>query len=132
MLISRGIAEGGESYTLGIEQQEEANMFRVHAGGYDFNAEVLSSREAFLSEYLKAAGVGKKEGLVKAPMPGLVVKNFVKEGESVKSGEGIMIMEAMKMENEISSPIDGVVKSLSISPGDAVEKGQILFEISPE
>ncbi|MGN6641238.1 MAG: acetyl-CoA carboxylase biotin carboxyl carrier protein subunit, partial [Mucilaginibacter sp.] len=61
---------------------------------------------------------------VKAPMPGLVLKIFVKEGDEVKKGENLFILEAMKMENIIKSPGDVVVKSVKIKPGDKVEKGQ--------
>lgn len=64
---------------------------------------------------------------VKAPMPGLVLKIFVKEGDEVKKGENLFILEAMKMENIIKSPGDVVVKSIKIKPGDKVEKGQVLI-----
>lgn len=63
---------------------------------------------------------------VKAPMPGLVLKIFVKEGDEIKKGENLFILEAMKMENIIKSPGDVVVRSVKIKPGDKVEKGQVL------
>ncbi len=118
-----------ESYLLGIEDDEDINKFRVHVGGYDFDAEVVSSREAFLREYLRAAGVGKKEGNVKSPMPGLIIKLDAKAGDTVSVGQNILIMEAMKMENQIKSPIDGTLKEVLVEEGDAVNKGQLLFVI---
>ena len=118
-----------ESYILGIERQDEPNQYRVHAGGYDFEIGVLSEREAFLREYLRAAGVGPKEGLVKATMPGLIRKLLVKEGDKVELSGGVLIMEAMKMENEIRSPIAGTVTKIGVGEGDAVEKGAFLFEV---
>ena len=67
---------------------------------------------------------------VKAMLPGVVTKIIVKEGESVKKGDTIMILEAMKMENEVKSPKDGVVKQIVVKEGDRVEVGDILAVIS--
>jgi biotin carboxyl carrier protein len=64
---------------------------------------------------------------IKAPMPGLVLKVFVKEGTEVKKGDNLFILEAMKMENIIKSPADVTVKTVKIKPGDKVEKGQVLL-----
>ena len=64
---------------------------------------------------------------VKAPMPGLVLSVFVKEGDEVKKGDNLFILEAMKMENIIKSPADVIVKTIKIKPGDKVEKGQVLI-----
>ncbi len=63
---------------------------------------------------------------VKAMLPGVVTKILVKEGDSVKAGETIMILEAMKMENEVKSPKDGVVKQILVKEGDRVEAGDVL------
>ena len=70
-------------------------------------------------------------GTVKAPMPGLVVKVLVESGQSVKKGDGLLVLEAMKMENEIAAPTDGVVDSIGVKAGTAVEKGAELARISP-
>ena len=64
-------------------------------------------------------------------MPGKVVKVNVEVGAEVTEGEGVMIVEAMKMENEIPAPIDGVVKEVSVAEGDTVEAGTNLFTIDP-
>jgi biotin carboxyl carrier protein len=62
-------------------------------------------------------------------MPGLVVGVPAKVGEPVKMGQGVVILEAMKMENEIRAPRDGVVKAVRVAPGQAVEQGQVLAVI---
>jgi len=64
---------------------------------------------------------------IKAPMPGMVLKVFVKEGVEIKKGDNLFILEAMKMENIIKAPADVFVKIVKIKPGDKVEKGQILM-----
>ncbi|MGY3215133.1 acetyl-CoA carboxylase biotin carboxyl carrier protein subunit [Mucilaginibacter sp. HD30] len=68
-----------------------------------------------------------KIGELKAPMPGLVLRIFVKEGDAVSKGDNLLILEAMKMENIIKAPADVVVKTVKINPGDKVEKSQILL-----
>jgi biotin carboxyl carrier protein len=60
-------------------------------------------------------------------MPGLVLKIFVKDGDTVKKGDNLFVLEAMKMENIIKSPADVTVKTIRIKPGDKVEKGQVLI-----
>ena len=65
---------------------------------------------------------------VKAPMPGMVLKVFVAEGDNVSKGSNLFVLEAMKMENIIKSPDDVMVKSIKIKPGDKIEKGQVLVQ----
>lgn len=66
---------------------------------------------------------------INAPMPGLVKKIEISENQDVKKGEGLIILEAMKMENEIKSPVDGVVRHIKIKEQSSVEKGQELLII---
>jgi pyruvate carboxylase subunit B len=65
-------------------------------------------------------------------MPGLVLLVEVAEGERVSQGQGVLIIEAMKMENEIRAPVAGVVRRLSVSAGDAVERDALLCVVEPE
>lgn len=64
---------------------------------------------------------------LKAPMPGLVLKVLANEGDEVKQGDNILVLEAMKMENIIKSPADGIIKSIRIKPSDKVEKNQVMI-----
>jgi len=64
---------------------------------------------------------------IKAPMPGMVLKVLVNEGDEIKKGDNLFVLEAMKMENIIKSPADVNVKTIKIKAGDKVEKGQILI-----
>ncbi len=67
---------------------------------------------------------------VKAPMPGLVLDIRVSEGDEVKKGDPILVLEAMKMENIIKSPTDGVIKKINVKKGLAVEKNQVLINFA--
>ena len=68
-------------------------------------------------------------GKIHALIPGLVSKIFVKKDDKIEIGQKLLILEAMKMENEIDSPVAGVVKNIQINFGDKVEKGELLMEI---
>ena len=67
---------------------------------------------------------------VDAPMPGSVIKVNVKVGDKVTNGQALVILEAMKMENEIASPADGVVASINVSQGDSVNTGDVLITLN--
>jgi biotin carboxyl carrier protein len=96
---------------------------------YNANKYTLKITEP-LDELLKSMGLENaltpKISEVKAPMPGLVLDILVKPGDSVKKGDKILILEAMKMENAIKSPIDAVISEIHVSQGNAVDKNQSL------
>ena len=69
----------------------------------------------------------KKVADLKAPMPGLVLEIAVKVGQEVAKGDTLLILEAMKMENVIKSPTDGVIKSIAVNKADTVEKNQLIL-----
>ena len=74
----------------------------------------------------------KGPGAVKSPMPGILVKFTVKPGDKVKTGQTILILEAMKMQNNIQSNVDGTVEKISVNEGDSVLEGQELMAIVPD
>ncbi|MFD2161890.1 acetyl-CoA carboxylase biotin carboxyl carrier protein subunit [Paradesertivirga mongoliensis] len=81
-------------------------------------------------ELLHQLGLDKKLSShikdLKAPMPGLVLKLLTNEGDQVSKGDTLIILEAMKMENIIKSPVDGVIKAIKIKTGDKLEKDQVM------
>jgi acetyl/propionyl-CoA carboxylase alpha subunit len=83
------------------------------------------------SELRLASASGDTAAGVHAPMPGLILVLEVAEGDPVEKGQGILIIEAMKMENEIRAPIAGVVRRLAVSAGDAVERDALLCVVEP-
>lgn len=79
----------------------------------------------------KPSGLNKGgAGVLLTQMPGKVVKLFKKAGDSVSKGETVLILEAMKMENEIKSGVDGVIKSINVKEGQALEAGFLMVEIA--
>ncbi|MES2646675.1 MAG: acetyl-CoA carboxylase biotin carboxyl carrier protein subunit [Bacteroidota bacterium] len=86
-----------------------------------------------LDQMLEVMGFGiattKHIKEIKAPMPGLVLEISVIDGQEVKEGERILILEAMKMENSIMIPADAIIKKILVKAGQAVDKGQVLIEL---
>ena len=115
------------SYKMIIE--ERMGTYQVHVHGHTYPVFVQSEREkqleAVITEKVMDAGIEE----VKAPMPGLVVEVEVSAGDAVTKGSGLVIVEAMKMENELISTVDGVVKEVRVQKGDTVEKEHVLVVI---
>ncbi len=109
-----------------IENEEGAPEYQILRRRH---AEVLTG-VSFLKagEQADANSVGKvkKGARVKSQMPGKIVRVLVKAGDEVKKGQSLLVMEAMKMENEIKSPQDGVIKEVRVAEGQAVETGSEL------
>jgi biotin carboxyl carrier protein len=95
--------------------------------------EVLVSNSEVYKVYrgFKPSGLNKGgAGALITQMPGKVVKLLKKEGDQVLKGETVLILEAMKMENEIKSGVDGVIKAINVKEGEALEAGFLMVEIS--
>ena len=92
-----------------------------------------TERERRVREMKGVAGGAAGPRPLKAPMPGLVVKVEVEVGQAVTAGQGLVIVEAMKMENELEAEVDGVVARVLVEPGQAVEKDEVLVDFeAPE
>lgn len=92
---------------------------------------VQTAREAKLAAALGKTAAGHASGEVVAPMPGRIVKVGVAVGDHVERGAPILIVEAMKMENELQAPIAGIVRSVAVTPGMAVDANAVLCVIEP-
>jgi pyruvate carboxylase subunit B len=100
----------------------------LHLDGRRHRVEAETERERRVRE-MKGVGAGSRGPRpLKAPMPGLVVKVEVEEGEAVEEGQGLVIVEAMKMENELQAEAGGVVARVHVQAGQAVEKDEVLLE----
>ena len=106
--------------------QLQAGDSLITIGGTVVAAAPAAKAEAKPAAAPKAAG-GEK---ILAPMPGLVLRFAVKQGQTVKKNDVLMVMEAMKMENEIYAPCDGTVASINVNQGDQLQAGDLLMVIA--
>jgi biotin carboxyl carrier protein len=100
--------------------------YLVLVNGEAFQVKIGNPALEKLQNIVGKASAFRHPDEIRAPMPGLVVKREVTEGENVKIGQGIVILEAMKMENEVKSPKTGVVQKLFVEDRQVVEKGEVL------
>lgn len=103
----------------------------VALGGHTTRLAVLDPQAARVRAMRGASGVGGGDNRVVSPMPGRIVKVQVAEGDTVVVGQGVVIVEAMKMENELRAGVAGVVKTVRCAAGDLVEGGAELVVIEP-
>jgi biotin carboxyl carrier protein len=108
-----------------IERENGALRYEVILNGVPYDVQVEDEREQALAGL--TTGVREAGDMpVKAPMPGLVVNLPLQIGEQVERGGTVVVLEAMKMENDLPAPRSGIVKELRVTPGQAVNQGQIL------
>jgi len=119
----------GKIYVISTAKDEEGNLKIYHDGNL-FEIESKTAKEELLEKYMIGIGsASDKTKQIKAPMPGLVVKINCAVGDQMKKGDKPIVIEAMKMENALSSPGSGTVKSINVSEGQAVEKNTLLIEL---
>jgi len=110
-----------------VSFDREAKTAAIKVNGNIYSVTAKDQYDLLLDQLGMSGMNSAKISEVKAPMPGLVLKVFVKVGEAVAKGDNLFVLEAMKMENIIKSPADVTVKTIKIKPGDKVEKGQVLI-----
>lgn len=112
---------------LSLTHHNDGNTYEISLGGATVTVEItdpLAAKRRRREDEISGSGV------VKALMPGRVVRVLVAKGEVVRKGAGLLILEAMKMENEIIAPADGTVDELFVEAGQTVESGAELLHIS--
>lgn len=121
----------GRPLTLSLEALGRGRWALTPAGER-WEIEVLDERTRHIRSLTGARDQRRSADVLKAPMPGLVVRVQAKAGDKVSAGTGLVVLEAMKMENELKAAAPGIVKAVRVSPGEAVEKGQVLVEFEGE
>ncbi len=116
------------SYEALVEEGE--GEYRVLINGVLYNVQVADERSKRLAEAAGAFARTSGEINIKSPMPGLIVAILVSEGQAVKKGQVVAVLESMKMENELKAPRDGTVTSVKVQPRQAVELGQALLSLA--
>ena len=117
---------GGEAFEVRVERN--ARGARIQIDGREYLAELDDPRQWRRG----AGGAADAEGRqsVLAPMPGKVVRVLVESGSTVAAGQGLLVVEAMKMQNEIKSPKEGKVERINVREGQAVNAGEVLVVIA--
>jgi len=117
----------GRSYEIDVLETEEALMVLVD--GQPFRVEIQDEQERRLRAAVGKGDAKPAKRVVSAPMPGKVVKLLVRPGDAVQAGDGVIVVEAMKMENELKAPASGTVKEVRVEEGKPVSGGDVLVVI---
>ena len=114
-----------------IARRVQRGVYDISIDGYRFTVEAFDERARVIRELSASAHKVAGPAHLMAPMPGLIVRVNVREGDQVRAGQGLVVMEAMKMENELRATGAARVRKVAVSPGSAVEKGALLLEMEP-
>lgn len=117
----------GQSLPVVVEE-EPGGRLCVTVAGHPVAVHVKDEKALLLERFGLNDTGDEAERTIHAPMPGLVLTVMVEPGQEVHAGQGLLVLEAMKMENELRAHTDGVVKALHVTPGDAVVKNALLVE----
>ena len=125
----RLVTIGSEVHRVIVRQRAGKGTYQLWLDGHVYDVEALDERARAIRDLSAAAAGPAGPAPLIAPMPGLIVRVAVAEGDEVNAGQGLVVMEAMKMENELRAPGKGRVKRVLAVPGSAVEKGAVLVEM---
>lgn len=118
----------GRSFRVTVEKVDHP-ILRVVLNGIEHEVRLWDEHDLLVERLGQTAKAAEGMQHVRAPMPGLVRAVRVAEGDEVQVGSGLVVLEAMKMENELQAEVPGVVRTVLVASGDAVEKNQLLLEI---
>src|SRR5215475_6473810 len=113
----------GRSFEVRVAPQPDGTL-KLHIGAFECIAEVIDPRAWRGRRHGALEAEGRQQ--ITAPMPGKIVRLLVSAGDAVEVGQGLLVVEAMKMQNEIRSPKSGKVEKLFVQEGQAVNAGEIL------
>ncbi len=122
------VIEGGRQWEISVDENG-SHGFDVLVAGRLFHLGAVDERRKLLAAAGQVVAEGKQT--VEARMPGKIVKVSVAVGDAVREGQSLLVVEAMKMENDITSPIDGRVTEVAAREGDTVETGAHLVVVDP-
>lgn len=124
-ILSRGRSVTAEILTSDFYKK----AYSVEINSSVFTVSVSGELERMIREMGLSAKISKEVKDIKAPMPGLILEVNVAPGQEVKEGDYLLVLEAMKMENTLTAPRDGVVKAVAVEKGQTVDKNQLLVEM---
>ena len=124
----RLVTIGSQVHRVVVRRGAIRGAYTLWVDGFRFDGEALDERTRAIRDITAESRKASGPASLSAPMPGLIVRVSVAAGDSVQAGQGLIVMEAMKMENELRASAAGVVKNVLVEPGKAVEKGSLLIE----
>lgn len=128
----RLVTIGGVQHRVVARRGDARGRYALWIDGWRFDVEALDERARAIQDLAAAAVRSLGPVPVVAPMPGLIVRIDVSVGDRVAAGQGVVVMEAMKMENELRAPAAGIVRAIRAEAGAAVEKGAVLIEFGDD
>lgn len=120
---------GDVQHRVIVRRGTQRGQYTIWAAGFRYEVEALDERTRTIRDLSAATAGPAGPAPLRAPMPGLIVRVSVENGDRVQTGQGMVVMEAMKMENELRASAAGTVKAVHARPGSAVEKGALLVEL---
>jgi biotin carboxyl carrier protein len=126
----RMVKLGTHVYRVVAEKRQGRGRYTLWVDGYRFEVEALDERTRAIRDLSAANAAPTGPAPIIAPMPGLIVRVNVSVGDRVEAGQGIVVMEAMKMENELRATAPGTVQTIEVAAGTAVEKGALLVSLT--
>ena len=125
----RMLTIGEEVHRVQLRPGESRGRYTLWVDGFRFEVDAMDERTRAIRELSAATAKPIGPAPLVAPMPGMIVRVNVGAGDQVQAGHGLVVMEAMKMENELRAATGGTVKRVHVAPGTAVEKGALLLEM---
>ncbi len=125
----RLVTIGDAQHRAIVRRGTQRGSYTIWVGGFRYEVEALDERTRTIRDLSAASAGPAGPAPLKAPMPGLIVRVNVQPGDRVQAGQGLVVMEAMKMENELRAQAAGTVKAIHAVAGTAVEKGALLVEL---
>jgi len=119
----------GRTFDIDVLSVSREGNVRLLVNGHPLVVDVKDERGLLLQQFGFTGSLNQRGREIKAPMPGLITKVRVKPGDSVEAGQGVIVLEAMKMENELTAPTGGTVKAVHVTEREAVDKNAILIEL---
>ena len=127
----RLVRVGQQVHRVVARRGSERGRWQLDVDGSRVEAEALDERMRAIKDLTAASAAASGPAPLVAPMPGLVVRVAVQPGDTVSAGQGLVVIEAMKMENELRATAAGVVTGVRVQAGQAVEKGAVLVDLGP-
>lgn len=119
--------ESHQLEVVGRDLLQKTYQVKINSNVYE--VKISNDLDLLIKELGLSVGKAQLENEIKAPMPGLILEINIEEGQQVKAGDSLLVLEAMKMENTITAPSDATIKSVAVENGHSVAKNELLIEL---